>query len=94
MNKEFEELRAEAQILNESASWWEAESARVMDEVWGLRGEEGDLKKLQELEARLTYLENKGRFEAKRIEEFDYRLLEYFTKRRKECQDKKRTEDE
>ena len=88
MNEELKALKQEAEMLNESVHWWEAESSKVMEVVWGLPDEEEDLQKLKEIESKLEYLENKGYFEAERMKELDEKLVKYFTKRMKECQRK------
>jgi hypothetical protein len=96
MNKELKELEAleqEAAVLNESIHWWEAESSKVMQEVWA-SDEEEDLQKLKEIESKLEYLEYKGYFEAERMKELDEKLAKYFTKRMKECQSKRKTDGE
>ena len=94
MNEEFEALSQEAQVLNDSVTWWGEESTRVMSEVWQLRDGEDDLKKLQELEARLAYLEHKGYFEAERMRELDDKLVKYFIKRMEQCRNKRKTNED
>jgi|AP95_1055475.scaffolds.fasta_scaffold113694_2 hypothetical protein len=95
MNKEeLETLEREADALTKSVSWWEQESALAMSQAWELEPEEEDLEKMIELEKRLEYLENKGRFEAAQVKKFDDKLARYFTKRMRECQKRKKTQDE
>ena len=94
MNEELEALKQEAEVLNESVHWWEAESSKVMEEVWDLPDEEEDLQKLKKIESKLEYLEHKGYFEAERMRELDEKLVKYFTKRMKECQNKRKTNED
>ena len=93
-NKELDELAKQVNVLNESMNWWQAQSEKAMNEAWQLDDNEGDIKKLENLERKLEYLENKGYFEAAQIREFDKKLAEYFTKRMKECKKGKKTQGE
>ena len=93
-NKELDELAKQVEVLNESMNWWQDQSEKAMNEVWELNDEEGDIEKLKSLERRLGYLENKGHFEAAQIREFDKKLAEYFTKRMRECKERKKTQGE
>ncbi len=93
-NKELDELAKEVEVLNESMTWWQAKSEEAMKEAWELSDDDGDIKKIERLEKRLEYLENKGHFEAAQIREFDKKLAKYFTKRMIECQKRKKTQGE
>ena len=90
-NKDLDKLNLKAEALTKTSDWWERESAKVMRECVLLEQEDPDnLGALLKLEKRLAYLENKGRFESVERVKFEKELAQYFTKRMRECDQKKK----